>query len=58
MTPSKATTIHGFHTQFFQSQWDIMADDICSMVNVFKRGTLDPKLNKTLTGLIRKNKWA
>ncbi|KAH1082125.1 hypothetical protein J1N35_021886 [Gossypium stocksii] len=55
MAHLKAPGIDGYHAKFYQSQWDIIGESVCSMVRKVLEGhRLDPKINKTLIVLIPK----
>ncbi|KAA3453866.1 reverse transcriptase [Gossypium australe] len=55
MAPLKAPGSDGFHALFFQSQWDILGNDVCQWVkSVFEGNPIEPKLNNTLIVLIPK----
>ncbi|KAA3464882.1 LINE-1 reverse transcriptase isogeny [Gossypium australe] len=55
MAPLKAPGSDGFHAHFFQSQWDIIGNDICNWVKgVFAGQMIDQDLNNTLVILIPK----
>ncbi|KAL1185315.1 hypothetical protein V6Z11_A01G107100 [Gossypium hirsutum] len=50
INPLKASRSNGFHTHFFQSQWDIVGNAVCEWVQgVFDGNNIDPELNNTLT---------
>ncbi|KAA3474044.1 tyrosine decarboxylase 1-like [Gossypium australe] len=45
----------GFHAHFFQSQWDILGNNVCQWVkDVFAGRQIEPNLNNTLIVLIPK----
>ncbi|KAA3476668.1 reverse transcriptase [Gossypium australe] len=55
MAPLKAPGSDGFHAHFFQSQWDIIGNDICNWVKgVFAGQMINQDLNNTLIILIPK----
>ncbi|KAA3484792.1 tyrosine decarboxylase 1-like [Gossypium australe] len=57
MAPLKAPGSDGFHAHFFQSQWDILGNDVCQWVkDVFAGRPIEPDLNNTLIVLIPKKK--
>ncbi|KAA3488140.1 Retrovirus-related Pol polyprotein LINE-1 [Gossypium australe] len=57
MAPLKAPISDGFHALFFQSQWDILGNDVCQWVkSVFEGRPIEPELNNTLIVLIPKKK--
>lgn len=55
MVPFNASGIDGYHVKFYQSQWDIIGDFVCSMVRKVLDGNgLDPMINRTLIVFIPK----
>ncbi|KAA3482036.1 RNA-directed DNA polymerase (Reverse transcriptase) [Gossypium australe] len=55
MAPLKAPGSDGYHAIFFQSQWDILGNDICQWVKcVFDGRPIEPELNNTLIVLVPK----
>ncbi|KAA3463577.1 LINE-1 reverse transcriptase isogeny [Gossypium australe] len=55
MAPLKAPGNDGYHALFFQSQWDILGNDVCQWVkSVFDGRSIEPELNNTLIVLIPK----
>ncbi|KAA3478810.1 Beta-glucosidase 46 [Gossypium australe] len=55
MAPLKAPGSDGFHAHFFQSQWDILGEDICNWVKgVFDGKPIEQDLNNTFIVLIPK----
>ncbi|KAA3482563.1 LINE-type retrotransposon LIb DNA [Gossypium australe] len=55
MAPLKALGSDGFHALFFQSQWDILGEDVCQWVKgIFEGKMIEPELNNTLIVLIPK----
>ncbi|MBA0845023.1 hypothetical protein Goarm_005853, partial [Gossypium armourianum] len=55
MAPLKAPGSDGFHAYFFQSQWDILGNDVCQWVkDIFDRRLIEPELNNALIVLIPK----
>ncbi|KAA3474645.1 reverse transcriptase [Gossypium australe] len=55
MAPLKAPGSDGYHALFFQSQWDILGNDVCQWVkSVFDGKPIEPELNNTLLVLIPK----
>ncbi|KAH1098667.1 hypothetical protein J1N35_015588 [Gossypium stocksii] len=56
MAPLKAPGSDGFHAHFFQSQWDIIGNDVCQWVkNIFDGRPIDQDLNNTLIVLVGPN---
>lgn len=48
MVPLKTSKIDGFHTKFYQSQWDVVRLMVCRLVQRVMEGyLLDQRLNKT-----------
>lgn len=55
MKPLNAPGPDGFHSLFFQSQWDLVGDTLFREIRrFFDGGTLDARLNQTLIALIPK----
>lgn len=55
MKPLKAPGADGLHAAFFQTQWHIVVESLCSMIKgVFNGNPLEPSLNKTLIALVPK----
>ncbi|KAA3454599.1 Retrovirus-related Pol polyprotein LINE-1 [Gossypium australe] len=55
MAPLKAPGSDGYHALFFQSQWDILGNDVCQWVKgVFDGRPIEAELNNTLIVLIPK----
>ncbi|KAA3487341.1 reverse transcriptase [Gossypium australe] len=55
MAPLKAPGSDGYHALFFQTQWDILGNDVCQWVKrVFAGKPIELELNNTLIVLIPK----
>ncbi|KAH1097427.1 hypothetical protein J1N35_014348 [Gossypium stocksii] len=55
MAPLKAPGSDGYHTLFFQNQWDFIGGDVCHWVKgIFAGRQIDQELNNTLIVLIPK----
>lgn len=55
MAPLKSPGADGLHAMFFQSQWEVVGDNVFAEVErVFNGGCLDHRFNRTLLALIPK----
>ena len=55
MAPNKAPGVDGLHAAFFQSQWEVVGDSVCSMIQrIFNGAPIEPELNRTSIVLIPK----
>ncbi|XP_055960701.1 uncharacterized protein LOC126667366 [Mercurialis annua] len=55
MQPWKALGVDGIPAAFYQNQWVIVGNSICSTIrNIFKEGVMESDINRTLISLIPK----
>ncbi|XP_041995567.1 uncharacterized protein LOC121745649 [Salvia splendens] len=55
MAPNKVPGVDGLHAAFFKSQWEVVGDSVCSMIQrIFNGAPIEPELNRTSIVLIPK----